>query len=111
MPGSTSASTPKMKAATALTAIHRQSVPCNTFALIISCPLRLVARSPWSCGRAGLCVRIRVGHRQLPLGKVDPDDGTVPDLPAEHGAPDPGLDLPRDEPAQRAGPADGVVAL
>src|SRR5437588_340900 len=100
-----------MNAATALTAIHRQSVPCNTYALIISCLLRLVARSPGSCGSTGLCVRIRVGHRQLPLGEVDADDGAVPDVAAEQGAPDPGLDLAGDEPAQRAGPVDGVVAL
>src|SRR2546428_10327710 len=111
MPGTTSASTPNINAATALTAIHRQSVPCNTYALIISWLLRLVAGTPGSCCSTSFCIRIRVRDRQLPLRKIDADDGAVPDVPSEQGAPDPGLDLPGDEPAQRAGPVNGVVAL
>jgi len=67
---------------------------------------------PSGRGRTGGGVgRVLVGHGELAAGQVDPDHRAVPDVAGEQGAADAGLDLAGDEPAQRPGAEDGVVAL
>src|SRR5690348_2935400 len=56
-------------------------------------------------------VLVLVADGQLAVLVADADDGAVADVAAEQGAPDPGLDLAADEPAQRPRPVDRVVAL
>src|SRR5205807_6013544 len=54
---------------------------------------------------------VLVADGQLAVLVADADDGAVAHVAAEQGAPDPGLDLAADEPAQRPRPVDRVVAL
>jgi hypothetical protein len=54
---------------------------------------------------------ILVADGKLAVGVPDADDRAVENVAGEQGAPDPGLDLPADEPAQRPRPVDRVVAL
>src|SRR6202020_3685397 len=61
-------------------------------------------------GSGGVLVGgILVADGELACVVSDADDRAVEDVTGEQGAPDPGLDLPADEPAQRTRPVDRVV--
>src|SRR6202020_1780323 len=63
-------------------------------------------------GSGGVLVGgILVADGKLAGGVSDADDRAVEDVAGKQGAPDPGLDLPADEPAQRPRAVDRVEAL
>src|SRR5438105_10603270 len=72
--------------------------------------LRVLRLFVWASARRGR-FGVGIGDDQLAADDIDLDDGTVPDVSTQGRPADEGLDLARDETAQRASHVERVVAL